>query len=94
MIITVRNKRSKLYHPARPVGWGHRCGAALGAEIEKIEKGGGDRAGFQGNWSNISSSGIRQVVAAYKKAKAMEAELFCHQNVGQRRDGGLYADQS
>lgn len=53
---------------------------ALGAEIEKIVKAETIVLDFKA-LEYISSSGIRQVVAAYKKAKALEAD-FSVINVG------------
>ncbi|HHW93967.1 MAG TPA: STAS domain-containing protein [Clostridiaceae bacterium] len=65
----------------RTAGWlDTNAAPALGAEIEKIVKAESIVLDFK-ELEYISSSGIRQVVAAYKKAKAMEAE-FSVINVG------------
>jgi anti-sigma B factor antagonist len=79
MIITVETK--DLDFIVRVAGWLDTGAApALGAEIEKIAKAEAIVLDFK-ELEYISSSGIRQVVAAYKKAKAMEAD-FSVINVG------------
>lgn len=79
MIINV--EISDLNFIIRTAGWlDTNAAPALGAEIEKIVKAESIVLDFK-ELEYISSSGIRQVVAAYKKAKAMEAE-FSVINVG------------
>ncbi len=79
MIITV--EKNNLNYIIRTTGWlDTEAAPALGAEIEKIVKAEAIVLDFK-ELEYISSSGIRQVVAAYKKAKTMEAD-FSVINVG------------
>lgn len=79
MTITVDKK--DLSFTIHVAGWlDTNAAPALGAEIEKIVKAEAIILDFK-ELEYISSSGIRQVVAAYKKAKALEAD-FSVINVG------------
>ena len=73
MNITVdKNDLTFTIHAA---GWlDTEAAPALGAEIDKIEKAEAIVLDFK-ELEYISSSGLRQVVSAYKKAKAMEADF-------------------
>jgi len=73
--MTITVDKNDLAFTIRVTGWlNTEAAPALGAEIEKIAKAESIVLDFQ-ELEYISSSGIRQVVAAYKKAKAMEAEF-------------------
>jgi anti-anti-sigma factor len=73
--MTITVEINNLNFIIRTTGWlNTEAAPALGAEIEKIVKAESIVLDFK-ELEYISSSGIRQVVAAYKKAKAMEAEF-------------------
>jgi anti-sigma B factor antagonist len=73
MIITV--DKNDLAFTIRTAGWlNTEAAPALGAEIEKITEAKTIVLDFK-ELEYISSAGIRQVVAAYKKAKAIEADF-------------------
>lgn len=79
MNITV--DKNDLVFTIRVAGWmDTEAAPALGAEIDKIVKAEKIILDFK-ELEYISSSGLRQVVTAYKKAKDMEAE-FSIINVG------------
>ncbi|MBP6136883.1 MAG: STAS domain-containing protein [Clostridiaceae bacterium] len=79
--MTITVEKNDLHFTIRTSGWlNTEAAPALGAEIEKIVKAESIVLDFK-ELEYISSSGIRQVVAAYKKAKAMDAE-FSVINVG------------
>lgn len=79
--MTITVDKNNLVFTIRVAGWMDTVAApALGEEIEKIVKAETIILDFK-ELEYISSSGLRQVVTAYKKAKDMEAE-FSIINVG------------